>query len=73
MTIPQPCPRRRKPFDAGPFTPEAGSFRLCLAAEGKAAKTVPTYTEALQWFAAAHVIPRTGCTRWGQVCGYAQA
>jgi hypothetical protein len=39
MTIPQPRPRRRKPLDAGPFAPEIGSFRLHLAAEGKAAKT----------------------------------
>jgi len=57
MTVPQPRPRRPKPLDAGPFAPEIGSFRLRLAAEGKAAKTVRTYTEAVQWFAAAHLIP----------------
>jgi hypothetical protein len=57
MTVPQPRPRRRKPLDAGPFAPEIGSFRLHLAAEGKAAKTVRTYTEAVAWFAAAHLIP----------------
>jgi hypothetical protein len=57
MTIPQPRPRRRKPLDAGPFAPEIGSFRLHLAAEGKAPKTVRTYTEAVRWFAAAHLIP----------------
>ncbi len=39
MTIPPPRPRRRKPLDAGPFAPEIGSFRLHLAAEGKAPKT----------------------------------
>ena len=70
MTVPQPRPRRRKPLDAGPFAPEIGSFRLHLAAEGKAAKTVRTYTEAVQWFAAAHLIPRTSCTRWDQVSGH---
>ena len=70
MTIPQPRPRRRKPLDAGPFAAEIGSFRLHLAAEGKAAKTVRTYTEAVQWFAAAHLIPRTSCTRWDQVSGH---
>ena len=70
MTVPQPRPRRRKPLDAGPFAPEIGSFRLHLAAEGKADKTVRTYTEAVQWFAAAHLIPRTGCTRWDQVSGH---
>jgi hypothetical protein len=44
MTVPQPRPRRRKPLDAGVFSPEIGSFRLHLAAEGEAAKTVRTYT-----------------------------
>ena len=63
-------PRRRKPLDAGPFQPEIGSFRLHLAAQGKAPKTVRTYTEAVQWFAAAHLIPRTACTRWDQVQGH---
>jgi hypothetical protein len=38
MTVPPPRPRRRKPLDAGPFAPEIGSFRLNLAAEGKAAR-----------------------------------
>jgi hypothetical protein len=70
MTIPQPRPRRRKPLDAGPFAPEIGSFRLHLAAESKAAKTVRTYTEAVAWFAAAHLIPRTSHTRWDQVSGH---
>jgi hypothetical protein len=59
MTVPQPRRRRRKPLNAGPFTPEIGSFRLHLAAEGNAPKTVWTYTEAVAWFAAAHLIPRT--------------
>jgi hypothetical protein len=59
MTVPQPRRRRPKPLDAGPFAPEIASFRLYLAAEGKAAKTVRTYTEAVAWFAAAHLIPRT--------------
>ena len=70
MDVPQPRPRRRKSLDAGPFQPEIGSFRLHLAAEGKAAKTVRTYTEAVQWFAAAHLIPKTACTRWDQVQGH---
>jgi hypothetical protein len=58
-----------KPMDAGPFAPEIGSFRLHLAAEGKAPKTVRTYTEAVQWFAAAHLIPRTSRTRWSRSTG----
>ncbi|MGD0247168.1 MAG: hypothetical protein ABSB59_43520 [Streptosporangiaceae bacterium] len=47
MAIPLPRPRRGNPLDAGPFAPEIGSFRLHLAAEGKAAKTIRTYTEAV--------------------------
>ena len=58
-----------KPLAAGVFQPEIGSFRLCLAAEGKSGKTVRMYTEAVQWFAAAHLIPATSWTRWEQVSG----
>jgi integrase/recombinase XerD len=61
--------RRRKPLAAGVFQPEISSFRLALAAEGKAAKTVRNYTEAVRWFAAAHLIPQTSHTRWEQVSG----
>ena len=67
MTVPLLRSRSRKPLDTGPFQPEIGSFRLHLAAEGKAAKTVRIYTEAVRWFAAAHLIPRTSRTRWEQV------
>jgi site-specific recombinase XerD len=70
MAVPPPRPRQRKVLDAGPLAPEIGSFRLHLAAEGKAAKTVRTYTEAVAWFAAAHLVPRTGCTSWEQVSGH---
>ena len=70
MTVPQPCPRRRKPLDAGVFQPEIGSFRLHLAAEGKAAKTVRTYTGAVAWFAAAHLIPRTSPDQVGAGDGH---
>ena len=37
---------------------------------GTRSKTVQTYTEAVQWFAAAHLVPRTSCTRWEQVSGH---
>jgi hypothetical protein len=47
MTVPQPRPRRPKPLDAGVFQSEICSFQLHLAAEGKAAKTVRTYTGAV--------------------------
>ena len=39
MAVPEPRSRPRKQLDAGEFQPEIGSFRLHLAAEGKAAKT----------------------------------
>ena len=40
---------------------------LYLAAEGKAAKTVRTYTEAVEWFAAVHLLTQAGRTGWEQV------
>jgi hypothetical protein len=40
MSVPGPCSRQPKPRAAGVFQPEIGSFRLCLAAEGKSGKTV---------------------------------
>ena len=43
-----------KQLDAGPFEAEVGSFWLHLAAEGKAGRTLDTYTKAVHWFAAAH-------------------
>ncbi len=46
--------------------PEISSFRLYLAAEGKAAKTVRTYVEAVRWFAAAHLLREAGRTGWEQ-------
>ena len=66
-----PAPQSRfwqpKALDAGCFQPEISSFRLHLAAEGKAAKTVRTYTEAVQWFAAARLLPDASRTRWEEV------
>jgi hypothetical protein len=62
VTAPETRSRQPKPLDAGIFQPEISSFRLHLAAEGKAAKTVRTYTEAVQWFAAAHLLRRRGRT-----------
>ena len=56
MTAPRPRSRQQpKHLDAGIFQAEISSFALRLAAEGKAAKTIRTYTEAVQWFAAAHL------------------
>jgi site-specific recombinase XerD len=55
-----------KQLDAGCLQPEISSFRLHLAAEGKAARTVRTYTEAVQWFAA-HLLRENSRTRWEEV------
>ncbi len=45
---------------------EVSSFRLHLAAEGKAARTVRACAEAVQWFAAARLLRAAGRTRWEQ-------
>ena len=49
------------------FQAEISSFALRLAAEGKAAKTIRTYTEAVQWFAAARLTDHDSRTAWEQV------
>ena len=64
MTAPRPRCRQPKQLNAGMFQAEISSFALRLAAEGKAAKTIRTYTEAVQWFAAARL---TGQVSWEQV------
>jgi site-specific recombinase XerC len=64
---PRRQPSHPKELDAGPFAAEVDSFRLHLAAEGKAGRTLHTYTEAVRWFAAAHVLRETEKTSWGQV------
>jgi hypothetical protein len=65
MTAPRlRSPQQPKQLAAGIFQAEISSFALCLAAEGKAAKTIRIYTEAVQWFAAA-LLP--GRASWEQV------
>jgi site-specific recombinase XerD len=64
MTTPRKRSRQRKQLDAGILETEISSFALRLAAEGKAAKTIRTYTEAVRWFAAARL---SGRTSWEQV------
>jgi len=63
MTGPQHPGRR----DAGALAADIGSFRLHLAAEGKAARTVQGYTGAVRWFAAGYLLPQAGKTSWEQV------
>ncbi len=65
MTAPRPrSPQQPKQLDAGIFQAEISSFALRRAAEGKAAKTIRTYTEAVRWFAAARL---PGPASWEQV------
>ena len=66
MTAPRPRSRQPKQLDAGIFQAEISSFALRLAAEGKAAKTIRTYTEAVHWFAAA-LSGQAGWAGWDQV------
>src|ERR1035441_3936430 len=61
--------RPLKPRAAGVFEGAIGSFRLNLAAEGKSPKTVRMYTEAVQWFAAAHLLGEAGRASWDEVDG----
>jgi site-specific recombinase XerD len=67
MTTPRPRSRQPKRLDAGIFQAEITSFALRLAAEGKAAKTIRTYTEAVQWFAAARLPGQASRASWEQV------
>jgi site-specific recombinase XerD len=60
-------PRQPRPLAAGPFQPVISSFRLHLNAEGKSPKTVRTYVEAVQWFAAAYLRPKTDRADWSEV------
>ncbi len=69
MTAPRPRTWQPKQLDAGILQAEISSFRLRRAAEGKAAKTIRTYTEAVQWFAAAHLLGQTRRASWEQVDG----
>jgi site-specific recombinase XerD len=64
--------RRRRPGlpDAGPLGADIASFRLHLAAEGKAARTVQGYTGAVRWFAAAYLLGQAGKTSWEQADGH---
>lgn len=65
MAAPQARSRRPRKMDAGVLGAEIGSFRLHLAAEGKAPKTIRLYTEAVTWFAAARLLD-AGKTGWEQ-------
>jgi site-specific recombinase XerD len=69
MNVGVPRSRPLKPRAAGAFEGAIGSFRLNLAAEGKSPKTVRMYTEAAQWFAAAHLLGEVGRAGWDEVDG----
>ena len=61
-----PAASAARALDAGPLEPDIGSFRLHLAAEGKAARTVQGYTSAVRWFAAGYLLSQAGKTSWDQ-------
>jgi site-specific recombinase XerD len=67
MTTPRPRFRQPKQLDAGILQAEISSFALRLAAEGKAAKTIRTYTEAVRWFAATRLPEHASKASWKQV------
>ena len=66
MAAPQARSRQARQMDAGALAAEIASFRLHLAAEGKAPKTIRLYTEAVTWFAAARLLGQVGRTGWRQ-------
>ena len=72
MTAPRSRSRQPKQLDAGMFQAEISSFRLHLAAEGKSANTVRTYTEAVQWFVATYLLEES-TTWYGTAAGHAVA
>ncbi len=67
MTAPRPRTRQPKQLDAVILQAEISSFALHLAAGNKSAKTIRTYTEAVQRFAAAHLLQRDSRDTWEQV------
>jgi site-specific recombinase XerD len=67
MTTPRPRSRQPKQLDAGMLQAEITSFALRLAAEGKAAKTIRTYIEAVRWFAATSLPRHASRASWEQV------
>jgi site-specific recombinase XerD len=67
MTTPRSHSRQPKQLDAGILQAEINSFALRLAAEGKAAKTIRTYTEAVRWFAATCLPGHASRASWEQV------
>ena len=67
MAVPSRRLLRPGKLDASVFGADVASFRLHLPAENKAERTIRAYTEAVRWFAAAHLLCQTSKTRWEQV------
>ena len=65
MVWARPQARQLKQRDVGMLQAEISSFLLHLAAGGKSAKTIRTYTGAVQWFAPDCLLP-AGRTAWAQ-------
>ena len=69
MAGPRSRHRRAGPPDASPLGADIASFRLHLAAESKAARTVRGYTAPARWFAVGYLLGQAGKTSWEQVSG----
>jgi len=69
VTASPSCARPPRLLDAGKSQPEISSLALHLVAEAKSAKTIRTYTGAVQWFAAAHLPGHASRAGWEQVGG----
>jgi len=67
MAVPPRRGLRPGKLDAGVLGADVASFRLHLATENKAERTIRAYTGAVRWFAAAHLLCQTSKTRWQQV------
>src|SRR5208282_4952245 len=67
MAVPPRSLLRPGKLDASVFGADVASFRLHLAAENRAERTIRAYTEAVRWFAAAHLLCQNSKTRWEQV------
>ncbi len=69
MTAEERRSRQPNPLAAGAFQGAISSFHLNLADDGKSGKTARMYTEAVRWFAAAHLLRETSRTGLDEVDG----
>jgi hypothetical protein len=66
MAAPERRFRQPRQLDARSFQPEISSFRLYLPPRARPPGPSGPTPGAVRWFAAAHLIAETSCTRWGR-------